>query len=586
VLVAANAKYKEGASPLHFMTVAPTLSAKFLSVKTTSGLAKVLCDTSYENLGYLIYPSSKYREFSLKKKNGSERSIAVPARRLMHVQKRLAALMQAVAKTKPSAHGFVKKKSIVTNAQQHVDRDKTYLFNIDLKDFFPSISFFRVRGVFMAPPFSFTHSVATVLAHLCCWKGVLPQGAPTSPILSNLVCRGLDGDLQKLAHECRATYTRYADDISFSFTAKSMRHLPERIVKIGEGSYAVGESLKEIIDAHSFSIHPDKVRLHSKHGRMEVTGITVNEFPNVRREFVHQIRGMLHAWDKYGLKAADDEFQNNKVYRRQWRSGKRPRFDRVLWGKMHYLKMVKGISDPVYVRLARRHNSLVARDAATAAQPLIPLSIPNFVTEKSELDKAVFVIRCVDDDYNESQGTAFFLENVGVVTCEHVIRHASSDVANKKYTYFRDGAGGHIQLQDAAGGKICDLEMVFVHRYADLAVLKPVVATPALYLVPSGGAVKQNDVVGLVGFPDHKLSKSLSSDWGPVLTPLKKNGFQHFDIKPLIRVGNSGGPVLDERFRVIGVAKEGVEQKGGDNAILCISEVLTLFDCGIKTVAS
>jgi RNA-directed DNA polymerase len=570
------------------MATVPSDLAKFLSVKTPSGLAKVLCGSPYRQLSRLIYPSPKYVEFSIKKKNGADRQIAVPSRLLMGVQKRLARILQDAAKVKPSAHGFVKKKSIVSNAEAHAGERKTFVFNIDLKDFFPSITFYRVRGVFMSPPFVFPHAVATVLAHLCTWKGVLPQGAPTSPVLSNLVCRGLDGDLQKLAHECRATYTRYVDDITFSFSEKSKKYLPERIVRVSGDTYSVGESLAQIVGVHSFLIHPDKVRLNSIHGRMEVTGLTVNEFPNVRRSFVHEIRGMLHAWEKHGLKNAELAFSTKKTCRRQLRSKEVPSFGRVVWGKLLYIKMVKKEFDSIYIRLAKRYNNLCARDSKVAKYVLPKLPVPDAVLAEGDLEKAVYVVECFDPQANYSQGTAFFLAGVGIVTCEHVIRHPDSVVASKSYVYFRDGIGGEIKLKSPAGAEVCDVEIVYANRYADLAVLRPVgsISAPPLILAPETSQVKSGDEVCVVGYPDHKYSKSLSCDWGGVLTPFAKNGFRHFDVKPLIRVGNSGGPVVTEKLRVAGMAKEGVKQEGGENAVLCIHDLMKIFENGIKSVSA
>lgn len=570
------------------LSTADITKLKFLAIKSPAGLASILTGGSYKDLGKLIYPNPRYRVFTLKKKNGNDRQISAPKHQLKELQRRLAEILQSIVKIKPSAHGFVRDRSIVTNALAHCSKDKTYVFNIDLKDFFPSITFFRVRGVFMAPPFSYTHSVATVLAHLCCRQGSLPQGAPTSPILSNLICRGLDSDLQKLAQQCRATYTRYADDITFSFTVKSSDNLPDRIVKSSGSVYAAGESLIEIVKSHSFEIHPEKIRLLSKkHNRMVVTGITVNNFPNVRREFIHQIRGMLHAWDKYGLVAADAEFQDKKNYRRQLRTGRRPRLERVLWGKLLYLKMVKGDLDQVYIRLARRYNRLVNRDMGAELSPLQMLPVHDLIQDSKELDRAIYVIECTDEDINISQGTAFFLKGVGIVTCEHVIRHPNTDIAKKEYVYFKDGENGHIQLKTPGGDVLCDLEAVFVHRYADLAVLRPINSTAGfepLNLISSDAQPSKDDDLGVVGYPDHKLSKSISCDWGPLLTPLMKNTFKHYDIKPLIRVGNSGGPVITRELEVVGMAKEGVKQEGGENAVLCVTEIKRLFDNGIKTI--
>ena len=563
------------------MPTIPSTDDKLLATKTPSGLAKLLCGISYDEMGKIIYPAAKYREFTIKKKNGNERQIAAPQRKLLIIQKRLAKFMQKVAKIKPSAHGFISGRSIVTNAKRHCSKEKTFVFNIDLKDFFPSITFARVRGVFMCPPFSYPFSVATVLAHTCCFRGLLPQGAPTSPIISNLVCRGLDGDLQKLAQECRATYTRYADDITFSFSAKKLEDLSDRIVKLAGTAYSVGESLEQIVTNHAFAINPDKVRLHSKNGRMEVTGLTVNQLPNVRRSFVHQVRGMLHAWERYGIEAADQEFQTKKSYTRQLRSKQRPRFDRVLWGKLLFIKMVKGDLDPVYVRLARRYNAVAARDQGLMKKPPRYLPKHNLVIDLNELEQAVYVVRGVDEARGlANQGTAFFLEGIGVVTCEHVISHPNTDFNEKKFVYFGQAGYGVIQLEAPNETPICNLEVVFLDRFADLAVLRPIAghSVSPLFLRDSEQLPEKEEEVTVVGYPDHKPTKTLACDKGPVITPYKKFRLDHFHIKPLIQMGNSGGPVIDGDLRVVGMAKEGANQSGGENSVLSINEIKRLFE--------
>ena len=489
--------------------------------------------------------------------------------------------MQQVAKIKPSAHGFVAGRSIVSNAQQHCSKGKTFVFNVDLKNFFPSITFVRVRGLFMSPPFSYPYSVATVLAHTCCFRGLLPQGAPTSPIISNLVCRGLDGDLQKLAQECRATYTRYADDITFSFTAKRSQDLPDRIVKLVGSAYSVGESLEQIVTSHAFAINPDKVRLHSKHGRLEVTGLTVNQFPNVQRSFVDQIRGMLHAWERHGFDAANQTFQTKKSYGRQLRSKKRPRLDRVLRGKILYLKMVKGYLDPIYVRLARRYNKVANREKGVITPPPRDLSIHNFVIDQRELDRAIYVIRCVDEKNNvESQGTAFFLEDVGIITCEHVVSHPNTDHLEQNFIYYGQADHGLIQLEAPNETPICTLEIVFKERFADLAILRPISehGLSPLLLRGSESRPGKDEIVSLYGYPDHKPTKTLACDTGPIITPYIKFQQNHFHIKPLIQKGNSGGPVINDELHVVGMAKEGAKQEGGENAVLCIQDIKQLFD--------
>lgn len=241
----------------------------------------------------------------------------------------------------PCVHGFTPKRSIVTNAKRHCSPKTQHLLNIDIEDFFPSITFYRVRGLLQKKPFECSYQVATVLAHLCTFYGTLPQGSPMSPLLANLVCRGLDRDLMKLAKRHRATYTRYADDITFSFSVRRTGALPANICSFDSGILTLGEELRAIFAAHTFRINPSKSRLSTRLNRLEVTGITINQNPNVKRTFIDRIRGALHAWDKYGYPLADAEWKNKlrddggepyekRSWKRQTRRSSTPALKNVL----------------------------------------------------------------------------------------------------------------------------------------------------------------------------------------------------------------------------------------------------------------
>src|SRR5690606_10191540 len=137
------------------------------------------------------------RFFQIEKKSGGKRQICAPREPLKSIQLRLKHALINIYKNKSCVHGFIQQRSIVTNARQHIS--KCLLVNIDLEDFFSSINFGRLRGLFLSDPFNFNSDVATILAHICCCNGILPQGCPTSPILSNFICRKLDNALLKLA---------------------------------------------------------------------------------------------------------------------------------------------------------------------------------------------------------------------------------------------------------------------------------------------------------------------------------------------------------------------------------------------------
>jgi RNA-directed DNA polymerase len=326
------------------------LRRQFFDLQTPQDVAQLL-EIEYSRLIYHLYivPLSKrYVTFDIAKKSSGVRKITAPATALKIIQQKLNQVLQNVYQPKPSVHGFIYGRSIVANAEAHSKRRKKYVFNIDLIDFFPSINFGRVRGMFMAIPYERNPDVATVLAQICCFNNELPQGAPTSPIISNMICAKMDSQLQRLAKKHRCTYTRYADDITFS---TSLSTFPSALAQTNSlGQLEVGKELCRIIKGNGFEINLSKVRLQTRNGRQEVTGLTVNEFPNVRRKYVRQIRAMLHAWEKFGLENAEAEFllRYDKKRRSPWK--KSPSFALVVKGKIEFLGMVRGKDDPIYLR--------------------------------------------------------------------------------------------------------------------------------------------------------------------------------------------------------------------------------------------
>jgi retron-type reverse transcriptase len=358
-------------------------------------------------LNYYINSKNKekrYVEFKIKKKSGSDRTIHAPVKGLKALQKTLAFILQCVFEPHKAAMGFVRKKSIVDNAKLHIGSN--YIYNIDLKDFFPSIDQARVWKILQLKPFnlnanaskeaiymkwedfkieflkskeliqfrkgeghafanvlvdniiytlfvakSFDQSkekyillgnsnlkskkgkslegtlwlvnhvpnsnrltIANMIAALCCtemeverrnvegdWekvrRNVLPQGAPTSPVLTNIVCQKLDFLLTAVANRFGLRYSRYADDITFS----SMHNVYQ------PGSEFMKE-LNRIISEQNFHIKESKSRLQKIGYRQEVTGLLVNEKVNVQQRYIKQLRMWLYYWERYGYERASGFF--------------------------------------------------------------------------------------------------------------------------------------------------------------------------------------------------------------------------------------------------------------------------------------
>ena len=275
-------------------------------VETLKELAKI---TGFKpkSLSYVVYKipkEEKYRSFSIPKKNGGERCIQAPHPKLKNLQKRIKNVLynccneleksQTDKKRKNLSHGFKKKYSIHTNANIH--KNKRYVLNFDIKDFFPTINFGRVRGYFIKNrDFNLNKKIATLIAQIACHDNQLPQGSPCSPIISNLIAHLLDVRLVQLAKKYKLSYSRYADDITFSTNQKEF---PKEVAYQNPDNpedWKLNDIVDKTIEACGFKIHPDKTRMRYQDCRQVVTGLVVNKKVNVRSEYYKRARAMAHS---------------------------------------------------------------------------------------------------------------------------------------------------------------------------------------------------------------------------------------------------------------------------------------------------
>ncbi len=238
---------------------------------------------------------SHYKKFLIDKKSGGKRLISAPMPRLKKAQYWILENILNKVTLHQAVNGFVVNRSIVTNALPHIGKD--LVVNIDVKDFFPSIQHKRVKGLLQK--LGYGEKIATILSLICTeavteqvaldgknyfvQKGqrILPQGAPTSPAITNILCYKLDHRLQGLANKLHCSYTRYADDITFS----------------GRGDLNAQQivwRIKKILQDEGFTVHPDKIRIMRRGTQQEVTGIVVNNQLSVNRKKLRQFRSLLH----------------------------------------------------------------------------------------------------------------------------------------------------------------------------------------------------------------------------------------------------------------------------------------------------
>jgi retron-type reverse transcriptase len=247
---------------------------------------------------YVKDPANQYYQFIVPKKSGGHRIINAPTDELKDLQARLSMLLldcideiNDLKKIDSTlSHGFVRNKSIITNAFKHVNQKN--VLNLDLSDFFDSFNFGRVRGFFIKNNnFKLNENIATVIAQIACLNNKLPQGSPCSPVITNLITHSLDIRLAKLAESNSCIYTRYADDITFS-TRKSS--FSTQLVVENENVFQIGKLLRKEIKRAGFFINNKKTRVQYKDSRQDVTGLVVNTKVNIKSDYWRETRAMCH----------------------------------------------------------------------------------------------------------------------------------------------------------------------------------------------------------------------------------------------------------------------------------------------------
>lgn len=506
------------------------LVESFLGLGNKYEIASLL-EVPFSTIVYLLYRPDRptpYVKFNIKKKSGGIREIFAPVSNLKILQSKLAHILYLIYRPRFPVYGFCKGRNILGNARLHAK--KKVVFNIDLENFFPTVHLGRVIGLFQARPFNFPRDVAVMLAQICCFEGKLPQGAPTSPVIANMICAGMDKDLQKLAKDNHCVYTRYADDITFSTTAK---FLSPDIVEGENGIVKCGAKLTSIVEKHSFKIKTSKVRLQDRKSRQEVTGLVVNEFANVSRKYVREVRGILHALKKFGDENATKVYYEK--YCRRHHINSTPPLSLIVRGKISFIKSIRGEKDPIYRKLLNAYNK-----EFNPGLPILP------VTLLDELKSALWIIETASGYV----GTAFMLRGKGLVTCSHVVNGTQK-----------------VRVHHWASNKSFDALVILKSGIADLAVLEVQNISPGEFFLSLeksiSGTVKERDVVSIAGFPGYQTGDPPQC-WDARVSakrgdPTGGTGIyvERYTVDRLLFGGMSGSPVVDEENKVVGVATYG-----------------------------
>jgi S1-C subfamily serine protease len=476
------------------------------------------------------YQRRMYRYFSIAKGSKKVRMISAPDERLKFLQRKLADKLSELYRPRNPVHGFVAKRSVKTNAIAHLRR--RFIVNVDLKDFFPTISQKRVEG--MLSSLGIDARVVEIIGRICCNRGSLPQGAPSSPLLSNMLCFRLDKKLMGIAKEYRSIYTRYADDITFSSHQPLTGLFETMLPPAGRFSPdLLTPKLRDVFQQNGFAINPDKAHYADRHSRRIVTGIKINELLNVDRSYVRNIRAALHSIETLGLKDAEKKFHEKHDGRSSLAAH--------LQGKISFLTHIKGQSDPVVRSITLRFNKCF---------PTRPIKV---TPSQAEIrDRAVWVVEHSDVHGSGTQGTAVFLKGVGLVTAAHCV----GDV-NEVEVFHPSKHANRFKVTVRKR-----------HEHRDLAILDhKIPATEYFELAPMSRAIATGESTTAVGYPVWGPGDRLNIRPGTVSTLTVKSGVRLIEVTQKLTQGMSGGPLLDSNDAVAGIIHKGGPTEGRDFAV-------------------
>jgi hypothetical protein len=268
-------------------------------------------DISISTLRWLTFhrevdSGTHYHSWKVPKRSGGERTITAPLPQLKELQRWALRNYFEKLPVHGAAHGFLTARSVLTNALAHTNAD--VVVKLDVKDFFPTVTWKRVKGLLRKA--GVTEQVATLLALLCTeaprqlieFRGktlhvatgprALPQGAPTSPAITNALCLRLDQRLSALASDLGFVYTRYADDLTFSFRKTPERKRPALGILV--------EKTKDILKSEGFTLHAKKTQVLRRGAAQRVTGLTINAAgpqvapARVSRDVIRRLRAAIH----------------------------------------------------------------------------------------------------------------------------------------------------------------------------------------------------------------------------------------------------------------------------------------------------
>lgn len=523
----------------------------FDKAKTRQDIADLL-EISEGSLRYFLFvirPENMYKSFTIPKRHGGERNICAPIRKWRNLQRKLAYVLTLKYSPKVCAYGFIKNKCILDNAKNHTK--KAEILNIDLKDFFTQFHFGRIVGMLISKPYSLGKEAAITISQIACRNGILPQGAPTSPILTNMLCAPLDNQLMRYAKKHGLIYTRYADDITFSSFRKT---ISGNIVSRTDNRIYLTDTLQNVFSKNNLTINDDKITLKTKKSRQEVTGIVVNRFPNVKREYYKNIRALLHNCLKNGiyheaLKFIDEGYCKNDNIKQIKNDLKKKEqieewYKKVLIGKIRFVGQIKGLQSFTYYTLAISANNLFSEDV---------FDLTYFDQINYIIDNNVFVLQNKD---GTKQGSCFYVPGYGLFTAYHTI--ADEDF----YYLFKNDK----KLPDISVGLTINEKSS--NSNIDYVLFNINIPNTASLSIGKSSDLRIGDTVIIAGFPDYLKGDTITKEECKITGKTELFDAPFYKVSGRIIHGASGGIVLDTNKNVVGIIKGGCPSNDEDSTSL------------------
>lgn len=526
---------------------------QFLQVESLAELAEFL-NVTVKTLGFFAFSgASFYRTFEIPKgENGGKRKICAPVPKLKRIQRDLNEVLQQIYITPSCVHGFIAERSIVSNAMNHTG--KRYIARVDLRDFFSSITGGRVRGLFQSNPFNFSDAVADALTNLVCYKGRLPQGAPTSPVLSNMICRKMDYFISRYAREHGIRYTRYADDLTFSSTRKaSMRF----VVLDGDAGLEVNAEVSRIIEDNGFEVNMRKTLLRMRGSRQTVTGIVVNKKCNFKRSDYRDLRTMFYIWRTRGLDEAINAYaavSPSRACKCFDADGKinHEGFMNHIKGRLDFYSMIAAGNKKPSISLQRLWSSYY-----DLTKRPVPMALPTYSVYQTFADYE-YTDKQGNDRSFQAEGTAFLLEDGRLVSAMHCICSECVDFSLRS---------AKIRVSWGEIFEKLDVSQFCMNKHYDTAVLSgfpeseryPALRVDISYRPQIGETII---AYGYAYESQHNGSIRLLREIRAEVSEVLLDGVYRVN-RPYIQ-GMSGGPVLNSCGNVIGVITQGCKSDDYD----------------------